>query len=225
MVADKLRAVHDQVVRAAVAANRYPAEVTMVSLSKGQPVEEILEAYSTGNRHFGENRAAELSAKATLLPSDIEWHFIVSLQTRQAQIARPHTSLLHSLDRSRLVNAWSAAEPMVPALLQVNVAAEPQKHGAEPAAVGDLLRHATDRGIPCVGLMTMAPLGEDPEDSRRWFAALRQLRDEIRHDYPQLNELSMGMTDDFAVAIEEGATIIRVGRAIFGPPGVPARSN
>lgn len=225
MVTENLTAVWGRIAEAAAVAGRDPAGITLVAVSKGQPIERILEAYAAGQRHFGENRAAELAAKAPLLPGDIDWHFIGSLQTRQAKIARPYTSLLHSLDRMRLVNVWSAAEPKVPALLQVNVAAEPQKHGADPGEVEELLRHATDRGIPCVGLMTMAPLDEDPEGSRRWFAELRQLRDRMLGAYPALAELSMGMTDDYAVAIEEGATIIRVGRAIFGPPGVPARSN
>lgn len=225
MVTTNLKAVWDRIAEAAALADRDPAGITLVAVSKGQPIERILEAYAAGQRDFGENRAAELAAKAPLLPDDIEWHFIGSLQTRQAKIARPYTSLLHSLDRIRLVNVWSAAEPVVPALLQVNVAAEPQKHGSDPEEVEELLRLATDRGIPCVGLMTMAPLSEDPEASRRCFAKLRQLRDQMRGAYPSLTELSMGMTDDYAVAIEEGATIIRVGRAIFGPPGDPLLSN
>jgi len=133
--------------------------------------------------------------------------------------------MLHSLDRVRLANVWSAADEIPRALVQVNVAAEPQKHGVAQEAVAGLLSHARDTAIPCVGLMTMAPLGADPEDSREWFQALRVLRDGLQPSFPDLIELSMGMTDDYEVAIEEGATIIRVGRAIFGPPGAPALSD
>jgi pyridoxal phosphate enzyme (YggS family) len=175
-------------------------------------------AYTAGQRVFGENRAAELAAKAPSLPADIEWHFIGSLQTRQAKIARPHTVLLHSLDRARLANSWSSAEDFSPALVQVNIAAEPQKHGVAPEAIDELLAHSAGLGIRTVGLMAMAPLSSNPEDCRQWFRALRLLRDELQPSYLDLVELSMGMTDDFEVAIEEGATIIRVGRAIFGPP-------
>jgi uncharacterized pyridoxal phosphate-containing UPF0001 family protein len=133
--------------------------------------------------------------------------------------------MLHSLDRGRLVNAWSAEGQPPPALVQVNVAGEIQKHGVAPDAIVELLDHANRLGVPCLGLMTMAPLSVDPEDSRRWFKALRLLRDDLQRSYPGLAELSMGMTDDFDVAIQEGATIIRVGRAIFGAPGAPAQSD
>ncbi len=193
-------------------------DVTLVAVSKGQPREAIMAAYDSGQRVFGENRAAELAAKAPDLPSDIAWHFIGSLQTRQAKVARPHTHLLHSLDRPRLVNSWSAAEPP-PALVQVNVAAEPQKHGAAPGETAALLELARERGVRCVGLMCIPPLVTNAEDNRKWFSALRELRDGLRGDFPDLIELSMGMTDDYEVAIEEGATLIRVGRAIFGAPG------
>lgn len=225
MVAERLNAVRQRIAQAATTVGRDGAEVRLVAVSKGRYPQEILEAYAGGQRDFGENRAAELAAKVSGLPDDIKWHFIGSLQTRQAKIARPHTAMLHSLDRGRLANAWAAAGQPPPALVQVNVAGETQKHGAAPEAVVELLDQATSLGIRCVGLMTMAPLSTDPEDSRRWFKELRLLRDDLRRSYPDLVELSMGMTDDFEVAIQEGATIIRVGRAIFGPPGAPAQSD
>jgi pyridoxal phosphate enzyme (YggS family) len=208
---------------AAVRAGRDPESVTLVAVSKGRSVGEILAAYELGQRDFGENRAPELAAKAPQLPGDIRWHFIGTLQSRQAKTARPHTLLLHSLDRSRLVNSWASAAMVPPVLIQVNVAAEPQKHGVDPADAPALLEEAQDSGLRCLGLMCMPPQVTEPEHNRRWFAALRDLRDELAGDYPDLVELSMGMTDDFEVAIEEGATLIRVGRAIFGEPGTPAR--
>ncbi len=204
---------------AAVRSGRAPESVTLVAVTKGQPVDVILEAYEAGHRDFGENRAAELAEKAPLLPPDIRWHFIGSLQTRQAKLARPHTSLLHSLDRSRLINTWAAEHAPPPALLQVNIAAEPQKHGARAEEVADLLAAAEERGIQCRGLMCIPPLVSDGEQNRGWFRALRELRKRLVPDHPGLSDLSMGMTDDYEVAIEEGATLIRVGRAIFGAPG------
>lgn len=220
MVAQGLAEVNDRIAAAAAVAGRDLSEITLVAVSKGSSVAEILEAYELGHRDFGENRAAELATKAAELPDDIRWHFIGSLQTRQAKIARPHTYLLHSLDRMRLATAWMASGDAPPALLQVNVAAEGQKHGAEPHQVRELLDSMITSGIVCVGLMTIPPLAAKPDDSRKWFVALREIRDELQDLYPGITNLSMGMTDDFTVAIEEGATLIRVGRAIFGEPGV-----
>ena len=225
MVADKLNEVRNRIASAALRVGRSVDDVTLVAVSKGQPDSVILEAYAAGQRDFGENRAAELASKAPHLPNDITWHFIGSLQTRQVKIALPHTALLHSMDRPRLANSWAAGDSPSPALIQVNVAGEHQKHGTGPDEAGALLELATQLGLDCIGLMTIPPLVADGEDNRKWFAALRDLRDELAVDYPRLAELSMGMTDDFEVAIEEGATMIRVGRAIFGPPGVPARND
>ncbi len=221
MVAGRLNQVKDRVATAAARAGRDVSEITLVAVSKGRPAADILEAYEQGHRDFGENRAAELAAKAAELPGDIRWHFIGSLQTRQVKIARPHTYLLHSLDRMRLANSWIADGPAPPALLQVNVADEVQKHGADPESVREMLDSVAAAGVVCSGLMTMPPLAAQPEDNRRWFDALRSLRDEMLGLYPGLTELSMGMTDDFEVAIGEGATLIRVGRAIFEASGDP----
>jgi pyridoxal phosphate enzyme (YggS family) len=225
MVADELIAVRKRMIAAAERAGRDPQGVTLVAVSKGSDAATVLRAYEAGQRDFGENRAAELAAKAPQLPADIRWHFIGTLQSRQAKIALPHTTILHSLDRSRLVAAWGRDPNPPAALLQINISGEQQKHGVAPGAARQLLEEATERGIRCIGLMTMAPLAPNPEASRRWFSALRRLRDQLSMDYPGLEQLSMGMTDDFEVAIEEGATLIRVGRAIFGPPGAPALSD
>lgn len=225
MVAQRLTQVRSRIATAAARSGRDASAITLVAVSKGRSPEEILEAYGHGQRDFGENRAAELATKAVALPEDIRWHFIGSLQTRQAKVARPHTYLLHSLDRARLAHAWTAAGAAPPALLQVNVAGESQKHGTDPAALPELLEEVAKAGVSCTGLMTIPPLVANPEDSRRWFVALREVQDGVLDSHPGLTELSMGMTDDFEVAVEEGATIIRVGRAIFGAPGAPATNN
>ncbi len=127
------------------------------------------------------------------------------------------------MDRARLVNSWSAGGSAPPVLLQVNVAAEQQKHGAAASEIATLLEHVRSAGLSCVGLMCIPPLVADAEDNRGWFAELRKMRDGLVADFPELLHLSMGMTDDYEVAIEEGATLIRVGRAIFGSPGEPAQ--
>ena len=218
MVADRLRQVLARVSAAAERAARDPADVTLVAVSKGQPIASIAEAYAAGHRDFGENRADELVGKVPRLPEDIRWHFIGSLQSRKAKVVRPATYLLHSVDRISLVRAWArdGAEPP-PVLVQVNVAEEPQKHGAPPPEVGGLLAALEEADLVCRGLMTIPPQPVSPEDSRPWFRRLVELRNEWQAQYPSLVELSMGMTDDFEVAVEEGATVIRVGRAIFGP--------
>ena len=225
MVAERLAEINERVAAAAHRSGRKPTAVTLVAVSKGHSMAAIAEAYEAGHRDFGENRAAELAEKAPLLPSDIRWHFVGSLQTRQVKTARPHTSLLHSLDRPRLANSWAGADAPAPALIQVNIAGEVQKHGVAPEETAALLHKASDLGISCPGLMAMAPLAAVPEESRQWFRALRMLRDDLVDTFPDLVELSMGMTDDFEVAIEEGATIIRVGRAIFGSPGRTGKSD
>ncbi len=223
MVADKLNVIRDRMRAASERVGRNVDDVTLVAVTKGQPDTAIMAAYEAGQRVFGENRAAELAAKALRLPGDIEWHFIGSLQTRQAKLALPHAALLHSMDRPRLANTWAAGEAPCPVLIQVNVAGEQQKHGVAPEDTAALVELVQARGLDCVGLMTIPPLVTSDEDNRIWFVELRKLRDRLAPDHHGLNELSMGMTDDFELAIEEGATMIRVGRAIFGPPGVPAR--
>ena len=211
-----LTAVRERMVAAAVRSHRDPAGVTLVAVSKGRSVDEIMRLYDAGHRIFGENRAQELVEKAALLPADVEWHFVGSLQRRKVALARPVVSVLHSLDRQALVDAWAAGRSPAPrALLQVNMAGEAQKHGAAPADVLRLVEAATRAGIDVAGLMVIPPAPEVPEDSRRWFTDLRRIRDDIRQSHPGVVHLSMGMTDDFEVAVEEGATLIRVGRAIF----------
>lgn len=218
MVAGRLEAVRQRIAAAAARAGRSPASVRLVVVSKARTVDEIFEAYAAGHRDFGENRAEELTMKAPQLPSDIRWHFVGTLQSRKTSAVRPHTHLLHSMDRMSLARRWALAPGATPpCLLQVNIGREPQKHGVDPEAVMATLDEMSDAGVVPVGLMAIPPAPDAAEDSRGHFAALAALAEAARRSHPAIAELSMGMTDDFEVAVEEGATLVRVGRAIFGP--------
>lgn len=210
--------VMERVASAAVAAGRDPSEVTTVAVSKTKTVDEIRVIYDLGHRDFGENRAEELAEKAPMLPGDIRWHFVGALQSRKARTVRPIATLLHSMDRRSLGGAWLKGPGRAPPVLaQVNVGDEEQKSGVAIDEVEEALDWMVDLGLEVVGLMAIPPMPEHAEDSRTHFATLRDLRDRLEREHPMVTELSMGMTDDFEVAIAEGASIIRVGRAIFGP--------
>lgn len=208
--------VMERVAAAASRSGRNLQDITVVAVSKGHGVEEIRAVYDLGHRDFAENRAQELAAKTVELPADIRWHFVGPLQTNKVRIVRPVTVLLHSFDRDDLARAWLKGQGIAPpVLLQVNIGREPQKHGFDPDEAAEACRRAVALGMEVVGLMAIPPLVENPEQSRPHFAALRALRDSIVQTVPSVRHLSMGMTDDFEVAVEEGATLIRPGRAIF----------
>ena len=211
----------DVLERIAVACRRVgrdESEITLVAISKTKTPEEIRVAYDAGQRVFGENRAQELAEKAPLLPDDVEWHFVGALQSNKTRMVRPTVALLHSMDRDTLATAWlkGMGHPP-PVLVQVNIGSEPQKAGVAVEEAGPFAERLLGLGMDVRGLMAIPPLPESSEDSRRYFSQLRELRDTIASSLPSVIELSMGMSDDFEVAIEEGASIIRVGRAIFGP--------
>jgi uncharacterized pyridoxal phosphate-containing UPF0001 family protein len=148
------------------------------------------------------------------------------LQRRKVKVAQPHVAVLHSLDRVAMAETWlRISPPLPPCLLQVNIALEPQKHGVLPADTASVLDQLRQRGVAPIGLMAIPPVPDVPEASRRWFDALRLLRDRLVGDHPALTELSMGMTDDFEVGVEAGATLIRVGRAIFGDASPASRTE
>jgi hypothetical protein len=210
--------VMERVIAAASRAGRSPDEVTVVAVSKTMSRRDILAVYEQGHRDFGENRAGELAVKAPELPDDIEWHFVGALQSNKARTVRGVVDLLHSMDRRSLGKAWMKGHGVPPSVLaQVNVGDEPQKSGVAAAEVGSALDWMVDMGLDVRGLMTIPPMPESPEDSRAHFERLRRIRDEVSAIHPSVVELSMGMSDDFEVAIAEDASIIRVGRAIFGP--------
>jgi hypothetical protein len=223
----RIAAVQERIAAAARRAGRDPAEVTLVAVSKTHSPEEVAAAYAAGLRVFGENRVEEAAPKAeavarlvapAVLPA---WHLIGHLQSRKADEVLPWASMVHSVDSVKLAQRLSrlVTAEKLPILLEVNVSGEASKYGFRPeelpAAVEAI---ASLPGLALQGLMTMAPIAADPEDVRPVFAALRALRDKLTRSYPTLDwrHLSMGMTDDFEVAIEEGATLVRVGRAIFG---------
>jgi pyridoxal phosphate enzyme (YggS family) len=208
----------DRVAAAAGAAGRDPAGITVVAVAKTKTSEEIMLVYDQGHREFGENRAQELIEKSSRLPQDIRWHFVGALQSNKARGVRGITHLLHSMDRRSLGSAWMKGRGLPPPVLaQVNIGSESQKSGVPPGEVAAELAWMLGMGLDVRGLMTIPPLPERPEDSRRFFHRLAEIRDDVVAEYPTVTELSMGMTDDFEVAISEGASIIRVGRAIFGP--------
>lgn len=193
-------------------------EITVVAVSKTMTPEDIMEVYEQGHRDFGENRAQEMAEKAPVLPDDIRWHFVGALQSNKSRIVRSRTHLLHSMDRRSLADAWLKGPGLPPpVLIQVNVGKEPQKSGVAPDSVVETTRWMVSMGLEVRGLMAIPPIPARPEDSRPYFQTLRDLRDRVAKVVPDAVELSMGMTDDFEVAIEEGSSIIRVGRAIFGP--------
>ena len=231
---NNLRSVQERIAAAAHRVGRDPAEITLVAVSKGQPAEAVRAAYDLGLRHFGENRADEASLKTGDLPADITWHMIGHVQTRQARQVVSLFQAVHSVDSARLARRLSRfcdeQGMQLPILLELNVSGEASKYGfaADQWPSGgvqwDALLAAIQEivALPSTqiqGLMTMAPIVADAEEARPFFARLRHVRDELAITFPQIawRHLSMGMTDDFEVAVEEGATLLRVGRAIFAP--------
>jgi pyridoxal phosphate enzyme (YggS family) len=210
--------VMERVAAAADRTGRDLDEITVVAVSKTMSVDQIMDVYEQGQRVFGENRAQELAEKAPQLPDDIQWHYVGTLQSNKARLVRGVAVLLHSMDRRSLASAWMKGKGQAPPVLaQVNVGREPQKSGIDPNRIEEELAWMFATGLDVRGLMAIPPIPTDPEDSRPHFRLLRQMRDRARGTHPTVTELSMGMTDDFEVAIEEGSSLIRVGRAIFGP--------
>jgi pyridoxal phosphate enzyme (YggS family) len=215
-VAANAAAVRARIAAACDRAGRDPASVTLIAVTKTHPPEAVAAAYAAGVRDFGENRVQEAAAKipaARALGVQAAWHLIGNLQRNKAAVARRMFDVIHSIDSLPLAETLSlrATEP-VRVLVEVNVAGEATKHGVSPEdAPGLCAAVARLTHLDLIGLMTVAPIVAAPEDARPVFRRLRELRDALA-----LRELSMGMTGDYEVAIEEGATFIRVGRAIFG---------
>lgn len=205
-----------------------PSTCKLVAVSKFHSPEEIMEAYNAGQRLFGENRPQELLEKVKLLPQDIEWHFIGHLQSNKIKMVVPYATLIHSIDTPKLfdeVNRYSEKIGKVSrCLLEVFIAKEESKHGFLPDEIPSFLEKvaaAEHRSIDICGLMGMATFTDDTDEIEREFKTLKQLFDDMQRrfatDFPNFKELSMGMSEDYHIAVENGSTLIRVGTRIFGP--------
>jgi PLP dependent protein len=218
---ERVAHVRAQIAAAASRAGRRPEEVTLVGVAKGVALPRLREAVGAGVTDVAESRVPEAAAKVAALREAVRWHLVGHLQRNKASLAAGLFNVIHSLDSVRLAETLSRHAPQrVDVLVQVNIAREPQKYGVTPDALADVLRGvASLPGIRVVGLMTIPPLHADPEHARPVFRRLHTLRDEVAKVLgTALPHLSMGMSDDFEVAVEEGATLVRIGRAIFGRP-------
>ena len=220
-IKDALTGVRDRIARAALAAGRNPAAVKLVAVSKTKPAAAVREAYGAGQRDFGENYAQELVEKAEALADlpELRWHFIGHLQSNKARFVAPLAHLVHGVDGASLARelakrASKHGRQRLPVLVEVNVGGEPQKHGVSGADLAAVLAAVDAEPALCLqGLMTIPP--NDLEGARRAFEGLASLRD--LHGGPaRLPELSMGMSEDLELAVAAGATLVRVGTAIFG---------
>lgn len=221
-IAANYAAVIERVRAAAERAGRSPGEVAVVAVSKTFPAHAVLEAVAAGVTVFGENRARELGEKVAAIGDRAEWHFVGHLQTNKVRHVVGVAALIHSVDRVGLAEAISRRARTLgvtqPVLVEVNVAGEATKHGIEVGRAVALAEEvASMSNLELRGLMTVPPWPEDPEDSRPLYEELAHLRDRVLLSVPSAGGLSMGMSRDFEVAIEEGATLVRIGEAIFGP--------
>ncbi len=220
-VAEKYEEVVRRVNDAARRASR-PSDVRIVAVTKTFPAQAVVEALRAGITDIGENRAQELRDKFAAIGDRARWHFIGPLQTNKVRLVVGVAALVHSVDRLQLAQAIARRARSIATtqdvLIEVNLSGEDAKHGVEPGRALSLAAEvASLEGISVRGLMTMPPFPRDPQDSRPFYRRLARLSQELRGDMPDAHELSMGMTRDFEVAVEEGATIVRIGEAIFGP--------
>ncbi len=240
-ISANLARIRERIAEAAQRVGRVPEDVTLVAVTKTHPADVVLAAYEAGVRHFGENRAREGISKITAVEPYISgeiptWHMIGHIQSRKARRVVEYYDYVHSVDRvsiaQRLSSYIDGGEKVLPVLLECNISGEGSKYGfalrdwEENEARQEAFFAAVDEilalpGLEVRGLMTMPPYVDDLEEVRPLFASLRSLRDVLRERFTSVDwrHLSMGMTNDFEVAIEEGATMVRVGRGIFGPRG------
>ncbi len=222
-LADRLHRVQARIAAAARAADRDPGEITLIVVTKFQPVELVEELFALGVRDFGESRHPEARDKAAALP-DATWHFIGQLQTNKARQVAKYASAIHSVDRPELVDALAGQD--VDVLVQVDLAARgggdqaaPSRGGARPGEVPVLAQRVVEaEGLRLAGVMTVAPLGIPVVPA---FAALRMVADRVRAAAPEASWISAGMSGDFAEAIAAGATHVRIGSAVTGPRSTP----
>jgi pyridoxal phosphate enzyme (YggS family) len=204
-----------------------PEQVTLVAVSKTKPVETLLEAYKAGQRHFGENKVQEMNEKQEVLPADIHWHLIGHLQSNKVKFIAPYVHLIHSVDSLKLLQEIDKQakknQRIIDCLLQFHIAEEETKFGLslqEAEALISSQAFAELNNVRIVGIMGMATFTEDQQQIRKEFRQLKQYFEHIKTNYfasfPYFKEISMGMSSDYAIAIEEGSTLIRVGSSIFG---------
>ena len=224
MVKENLAQVRENIKRACEKTGRNPEQVTLISVSKTKPVSMLEEAYAAGSRDFGENKVQEIMDKYPQLPEDIRWHMIGHLQRNKVKYIIDKVSLIHSVDSLRLAQEISSQaekkQVEIDILVEVNVAGEESKFGISREETLKLIAEISILPhIHVQGLMTIAPFVTNPEDNREYFRQIRELAVDIRRkniDNVNMSVLSMGMTGEYMVAIEEGATMVRVGTGIFG---------
>lgn len=207
--------------------NNLPSQVKLIAVSKTKPVEAIEEAYKVGQRVFGENRVQELVEKYEALPKDIEWHLIGHLQTNKVKYVAPFVAMIHGVESLRLLDTINKEGEkngrVIPCLLQFHIAEEETKFGLDEAEAKELLEsenYGRMKNIHIMGVMGMATFTEDRKQIRKEFHHLKTIFDDLKQNYfshdPAFKELSMGMSGDYPIAVEEGSTMVRVGSSIFG---------
>lgn len=224
-IAENLKRVQDRIAKAAQRSGRSADAVKLIVVTKTWPADVVQQVVDAGTRVLGESRVQEAQHKVTEVAGTVSWHLIGHLQRNKAKIALPLFDLIHSVDTLRLakeISRWAVrGNTPVRVLVQVNTSGEASKFGVSPNAALDLVGQVDDLvGVSVAGLMTIGAFAPDPEAVRPNFVLLRQIRDRIAIHKPHVSALSMGMTGDFEVAIEEGATMVRVGTAIFGQRAV-----
>ncbi len=221
MLQDNLEIVQKRLARAAAKRGISKEEITLIAVTKTIPLDKVYRAWELGIRNFGENRLQEALPKISSLPSGLNWHFMGHLQTNKVKDVLPFFKLIHSLDRLKLAHVLQKeAEKInrvVDVLVQVNIGSEETKYGFEPDKVEEALGEIVllDR-IKVKGLMAIAPLVDNPEKVRTYFSGLNQLFKNLKVPGAMMKYLSMGMTNDFEVAVEEGSNMVRIGTALFG---------
>ena len=221
-ISENLERVREQIARAAAKVGRAASGIQLVAITKTHPAEQVREAIEAGQNLFGESRIQEARAKIPELPSNVRWHFVGHLQKNKIRQALPLFEMIHSVDSLGLaqdMNRIAQEEAMHPrVLLEVNVAGEGSKFGFQPDKLCQQMEELLSLPrLSILGLMAIPPLAEEAEPSRKYFVQLRELRDRLQTEFRvDLSQLSMGMTQDYPIAIEEGATLVRVGTASFG---------
>ncbi|MFO8086804.1 MAG: YggS family pyridoxal phosphate-dependent enzyme [Bacteroidales bacterium] len=207
--------------------SKIPEHITLVAVSKTKPIEDLMKAYEAGQKILGENKAQELKDKQPQMPEDVQWHFIGHMQTNKVKYIAPFVSLIHSVDRFKVLKEINKQakkhDRIIPCLLQFHIAEEDTKFGFDWEEVTTMLESDAFKGLENIridGVMAMATFTEDKDQIRREFKQLKQYFDRLKQHYfsshDDFREISMGMTNDYPIAIEEGSTLLRIGSAIFG---------